>query len=224
MFEDEIKMEEKSSGIVPLLLVLALAAAIIGGGAYLYLDSKKALSPQEAASLVSSILKAQGPATLHFHSGFVKPSMDEKPRDPHYRLLEYAGLVKLAPVKGKSMMQITLTPAANATFMKIPDVIQKKELDGTTSYTVPLADRKLVQVSKVIMKTPQLAQVEYTWQWQPTKLGDIFDASGPLFAKLNTWDRSTLIQKYGADFYHAQPQTAAIAFVRSQKGWKVYTE
>jgi hypothetical protein len=224
MFEDEIKMEEKSSGIIPLLLVLALAFAIIGGGAYLYFDSKKALSPQEAATLVASILKAQGPATVHFHSGYVKPSVDEKPRDPHYRLLEYAGLLKLAPVKGKDAMQVTLTPVANATFMKIPDVIQKKELDGTTSYTVPLADRKLVQVSKVIMKAPQLAQVEYTWQWQPTKLGDIFDASGSLFAKLNTWDRSTLIQKYGADFYHAQPQTATIAFVRGQKGWKVYTE
>ncbi len=224
MFEDEIKMEEKSSGIVPLLLVLALAAGIIGGGAYLYLESKKTLTQQDAATLVNSILKAQGPATVHFHSGFVKASVDERPRDPHYRLMEYAGLVKVAPVKGKDAMQITLTPVADATFMKIPEVVQKKELDGTTSYTVPLAERKLVQVSKVTMKTPQLAEVEYRWQWQPTKLGDVFDASGPLFGKLNTWDRSTLIQKYGADFYHSDAKTATIAFVRSQNVWKVYTE
>jgi len=37
MFEEEIKMEEKSSNIVPLLLVLALAAAaVIAGRVVLY--------------------------------------------------------------------------------------------------------------------------------------------------------------------------------------------
>ena len=225
MFEEEIKMEEKSSNVVPLLLVLALAFAIIGSAAYFYLDSKKTLTQQEAAALLDSLIKAQAPATVHFHAGLVKPSMDERPRDPHYRLLEIAGFVKLAEQKRSDKVEVTLTPLAESTFMKIPDVAQQKEKDGTTSFTVPLARRKLVQVAKVTMKTPQLAHVEYTWQWVPTEMGNVFDASAPQFSKLNTWDRATLIQKYGADYYHAQPQTGFIEFVRAkQGGWKIYNE
>ena len=32
--------------------------------------------------------------------------------------------------------------------------------------------------------------------------GDLFDAAGPAVKAFNTWDRSTLIDKYGANFYH----------------------
>jgi len=225
MFEEEIKMEEKSSNIVPLLLVLALAAAIVGSAAYFYLDSKKTLTDQEATVLVDSLIKAQAPATLHFHAGVVKPSIDERPHDPHYTLLEHTGFVKLANQKRSDNVDVTLTPLAESTFMKIPDVVKQQEKDGTTAFTVPLARRKLVQIAKVTMKTPQLAHVEYTWQWVPTQMGDVFDASTPEFSKLNTWDRATLIQKYGADYYHGQPQSAFIDFVRAkQGGWKIYNE
>ncbi|MBV9086825.1 MAG: hypothetical protein JOY79_05020 [Acidobacteriaceae bacterium] len=225
MFEDEIALEQKSSNVVPLLLILALVAAIVGSAAYFYLDSKKTLTQQEATTLVDSLIKAQAPATVHFHAGLVKPSIDERPRDPHYRFLERTGFVKLADQKRSDKVQVSLTPLAEATFIKIPDVIKQQEKDGTTSFTVPLARRKLVQVAKVTMKTPQLAHVDYTWQWEPTAMGNVFDASTPEFGKLATWDRATLIQKYGADYYHAQPQTASIEFVRGkQGGWKIYNE
>jgi len=225
MFEEEIKMEEKSSNVVPLLLVLALVAAIVGTAAYYYLDSKRTLTQQEATVLVDSLMKAQPPATVHFHAGVVKPSIDERPHDPHYTLLEHAGYVKLINEKRSDKVQVSLTPLAESTFMKIPDVIKEKEKDGTTAFTIPLAHRKLVQVAKVTMKTPQLAHVDYTWQWIPTEMGNVFDASTAEFGKLNTWDRATLIQKYGADYYHAQPQTASIEFVRGkQGGWKIYNE
>ena len=225
MFEDEIEMEKKSSNIIPLLLILALVGAIFGAVAYYYVDSRKTLTQQEAVNLVDALLTAQGPASLHFHCGLVKPSIDERPRDPHYRLLQRAGYVKLAESRRGESLQVSLTPLAESTFMKIPDLIQKQEKDGSTSITVPLARRKLVQVAKITMKTPQLARVDYTWQWVPTELGNVFDASTPEFGKMNTWDRATLIQKYGADYYHVQPQTASIAFVRAkQGGWKIYNE
>ncbi|MBV9609893.1 MAG: hypothetical protein JO187_10080, partial [Acidobacteria bacterium] len=174
MFEDEIALEQKSSNVVPLLLILALVAAIVGSAAYFYLDSKKTLTQQEATTLVDSLIKAQAPATVHFHAGLVKPSIDERPRDPHYRFLERTGFVKLADQKRSDKVQVSLTPLAEATFIKIPDVIKQQEKDGTTSFTVPLARRKLVQVAKVTMKTPQLAHVDYTWQWEPTAMGNVF--------------------------------------------------
>jgi hypothetical protein len=41
----------------------------------------------------------------------------------------------------------------------------------------------------------------------------------------NTWDRGTLIDKYGAKFYHAAPVHAVIAVTRNDKGvWQISPE
>jgi len=223
LFEAEVKMEKQSS-ILPLLLLLSLMAAVLGVVAYVVLEirARQPLSSKQAASVVESIIKAQGPAVIHFHAGLVMPSVDEKPRDPHYRLLEKAGIVKTAKATGGGTM-VSVLPAGER-LSSIPGFKKWKNADGTTSYAIPLAERQLVEISKVTMNGVNDAAVEYTWKWVPNQLGDDFDAAGERVKAFNTWDRSTLIDKYGADFYHAAPTRASVNLMRTDKGWKIATE
>ena len=224
MFEDEVRMEKQSS-VLPLLLLLSLIAAVLGVVAYVVLEirARQPLTAKEASAIVESVIKSQGPATTHFHGGLVMPSVDEKPRDPHYRLLEKAGLVKAAKAAGGGTL-VTLTPLGERLTTSIPGYKKWKNTDGTTSYAIPLAERQLVEISKVTMNGVNDAQVEYSWRWVPNQLGDDFDAAGTLVKSFNTWDRATLIDKYGADFYHGDAMRASINLMRTDKGWKIATE
>jgi hypothetical protein len=224
LFEAEVKMEKQSS-ILPLLLLLSLMAAVLGVVAYVVLEirARQPLSSKEAASIVESILKSQGPAIAHFHGGLVMPSVDEKPRDPHYRLLEKVGVVKTAKAAGGGTM-VTLMPLGQRLETSVPGFKKWKNADSTTSYSVPLAERHLVEISKVTMSGVNDAVVEYTWKWVPNQLGDDFDAAADGVKSFNTWDRATLIEKYGADFYHGAPTRATVNLARTDKGWKIATD
>ncbi len=224
IFEAEVKMEKQSS-ILPLLLLLCLMAAVLGVVAYVVLEvrARQPLSAKEAVPVVQSILQAQGPAITHFHAGLVMPSVDEKPRDPHYRLLEKLALVKTAKAAGGGTM-VTVTSAGDRLLTSIPGIKKWKNADGTTSYAIPLATRQLVDISKVTMNGVNNAAVDYTWKWVPNQLGDDFDAAGSLVKSFNTWDRATLIDKYGADFYRADPARASVSLMRTDKGWQIATE
>ena len=224
LFEAEVKLEKQSS-ILPLLLLLSLMAAVLGVVAYVVLEirARQPLSTTEASTVVKSILQAQGPATTHFHAGLVMPSVDEKPRDPHYRLLEKIGVVKTAKTSGGGTM-VSVTPLGERMTTSIPGFKKWKNADGTISYAIPVAERQLVDVSKITMNGVNDAIVEYTWKWVPNKLGDDFDAASSLVKSFNTWDRATLIDKYGADFYHGDPTRASVNLVRTDKGWKIATE
>jgi hypothetical protein len=226
MFEQEIEMEQRSSSVVPLLLILALVAVIVGTAGYWFVQSRKVLTQQDATIVVTSILKAQGPAMLRFHTGTVKSSVNEKPRDPHYRLLQKAGLVKVSPVKGKNeTFDIALTPKGEAELTAFPEFQKTKEKDGSLALAVPLARRKLVEVNKVTMNGPSMARVEYTWKWEPTPVGDLFDANGQLIKAFNLWDTQALIEKYGANFYHGDAQKVAVNLVKTDTGsWQVMSE
>ena len=226
MFEQELEMEKRSSSVVPLLLILALAGVIIGTVGYWVVQSKKVLTQQDAATAVTAILKAQGPAVVRFHTGTVKSSINEKPRDPHYKLLEKAGYVKLAPVKGKSdVYNIALTPKGEKELPAFPEFQKGQEKDGTLAMQVPLARRKLVAITKVTMNSPSMARVEYTWKWEPTSLGDVFDANGAMIKAFNIWDTQALIEKYGANFYHADPRKTVVNLVKTDKGsWQVMSD
>ena len=222
MFEAEVELEKRSS-FGPLLLVIALLATILGLITYIFMQSRQHLAPAEAAQVVSSLLHAQGPASVQFHGGMVVASVNDRPTDPHYRLLEKAGLVKIGKQQGRTT-PIIVTAVAQKEFQAIPEFRQWKDKDGTDVYFVPLAERKLAQVSSVTMKSPTIAQVEYAWKWEANKIGEMFDASGSLVKGFNTWDRATLIQKYGANFYHAEPTKTSVTLVRSEKGWQIATD
>jgi len=223
MFEQEIEMEKRESSVVPLLLISVLILAILGAAGYFVVQTRQVLAAPEATSIVNQVIQTQGPATVYFHTGLVQPSMNDKPEDPHYRLLAKLGLVTLGKptVKG---YPVALTPKGTELLKQIPDVKQTTEKDGEVAYRVPLADRKLVAISKITMTSTGHATVEYLWKWEPNVLGESFDASGDAVKSFNTWDRGTLIQKHGAGFYHDPPQRAAIATVKEDKGWQLATE
>ena len=226
MFEDQIKMEERSSNVMPLLMALALIVAIVGGIGYFIMESKRTLTQEQATQVVSAMLKAQGPAKVHFHTGGrVEPSMDERPFDPHYRLLEKLGVVMLGKTTYKGL-EVKLTPDGLEELKKC-GATEEKNADGTDAYTVPLANRKLIAVSKIDMTRPGMAKVEYSWNWEPTVMGKDFDANSKAMAALSVWDRTLLIQKYGADFYqNAEPKKVAISLTWDSKlnNWKPFVE
>jgi len=226
LFAAEIEMEKKSSNLFPLLLIAGLVV-VVGGTIYYFVKgAKDVLTVPAATTAVSQILSAQGPATIRFSTGTVVSSINEKPQDPHYKLLSKAGVVVTKPkAKGSTSLIVTMTDTGNTLLSNIDGVQKGKNPDDTTTYLVPLAQRKLISVDKVTMLKPHLAQVEYTWQWKPNRLGQEFDASGSLVKSFSTWDRSTLIKSYGVDFYSAAPTKASIVLLEANDGtWKPYTE
>jgi hypothetical protein len=226
MFEQELELEQKSSSVVPLLLILALTGVIIGTAGYWFVQSRRVLTQQEASSVVTAILKAQGPAVLRFHTGSVKSSINEKPRDPHYKLLEKAGLVKLSPVKGTyETFDIALTPKGDKDLPAFPEFQKGQEKDGATAIQVPLARRRFVEITNITMNGPSLARVEYKWKWEPTTLGEVFDANGQMIKSFSIWETQSLIEKYGANFYHGDAKKVAVNVVKNDKGtWQLMSE
>jgi hypothetical protein len=221
MFEAEVAMEKRSS-FMPLLLMLCLVAAIVGLATYVLLQvrGKTPLSAQQANGIVAATLQGPGPAIIHFRTGLVKN--DEKLADPNYRLLEKAGIVKLAKAPRGSVL-VSLTPEGERLLTSVPGFKKEKETDGTFLYQAPLAQRQLVGIAGVNMNGADNAIVEYNWKWVPNQLGDVFDAGGPLVKSFNLWERQTLINKYEADFYHGNPTKSTLALVRNGRGWKIST-
>ena len=226
MFEQEIEMEKTQSSVVPLLLIVCLIISVVGVAGYYLIQSRKVVSKQEATSIVTASLKGQGPATIQFRTGMVKASVADKPHDPNYRLLEKAGLIKLGKDTGtyKQITPIAITADGERLLKELPDVSKINDKDGTVLYVVPIAQRRLVEVSKVTMLSPSRATVDFSWKWEPNKLGSLFDAAGSMVKSFNTWDRATLIQKYGADFYHKDPVPVTLSLAKANAGWQINNE
>jgi len=222
MFEQELEMEKKSSSIIPLLLMVVLIVGIVGVSLYFVIESRKVLSTAEATPIVVALMNGQKPATLHFETGNITADESEKLREPHYRLLEKEGYLKIGKQSG-SKTPVSLTPQGQAFLAEVPGVKQSKNKNGNDEYVVPMGQRKLLEVSKVTMESANKAIIEYSWKWEPTKAGDLFDAAGPAVKQFNTWERTALIDKYGASFYHGDPTKVVVTLVKNYYGWKVAT-
>ncbi len=224
MFEQEVELEKHESSVVPILLIVTMIVCIVGVAGYYVWQNKQVISNADAGNAISTILRQQGPTTVRFHVGMVKPSVAENPEGPHYRLLEKAGLVKLGKASQHGV-PVALTSDGQKLLSEIPNVSQAKEKDGTDLYVVPLAERRLVDISKITMNSPTRATIIYSWKWEPNRLGNLFDASGSLVKSFNTWDRSTLIDKYGANFYHGDPTKVQIVLTKPDNGpWQPFVE
>lgn len=226
MFEQEIELEKRESSVVPLLLIVALILAVVGVAGYYLMESRKVLTNQQATQIVTATLKAQGPATVQFHVGMVKSSINEKPHDPHYALLQKAGVLKLGRDTGQygTITPVTLTAEGRKLLADLPGVTKNTEKDGTDVYVVPLAERTLLGISSITMNSPTRATVSYTWKWEPNKLGNLFDASGSMVKSFNTWDRAKLIERYGANFYHGDPTSITLVLAKGDQGWQIAVE
>ncbi|MFY9676280.1 MAG: hypothetical protein WB817_04370 [Terriglobales bacterium] len=223
MFEQELELEKKTSSIVPLLLIVSLIVAIAGVSLYFVMESRRVLTTAEATPVIQSNIESLGPVTLKFGTGILATSVDQRPHDPQYRLLEKEGYLKIGKdVKYKT--PVSLTSKGEEWLNSIPGVKKEKDKDNNEEYTVPLAERKLGSVGTITMLSPSKATVEYTWKWETTKGGDLFDAAGPAVKAFNTWDRSTLIDKYGANFYHGAPVKVTVLLVKDVKGWALSNE
>jgi hypothetical protein len=221
LFAAEIEMERKSGNFMPTVLILALVLIIGGAIIYFVKSANDVLTVPLATDVIKQVLKAQ-PATVRFSTGTVA-SLSGNP-EPHYNLLAKAGIITTKP-KGHAELIVDLNPAGEKVLSEIEGVQKTTKTDKTVTYVVPLAERKLVEVNKITMIKPRLAQVEYTWKWLPNRLGKEFDASGSLVKSFSTWDRSTLIKSYGVDFYGAAPTKAVIVLIRENDGsWKPYKE
>jgi len=220
MFEQEVELEKSQSSTVPLLLIVALILAIVGVAGYFIWQNTRVLSMQEASTLVSQTLQQRGPVVIEVHAGNLVSNVNLKPHDPNYVLLEKAGLLKVGRDKGR-ITPVQLTSKGQHLLMESAGMKKIHEPDGTDVYTVPIAQRRLLEVSKVTNNSPTRATVEYTWQWEPSSFGEMFDASGSLVQSFNTWDRATLIKKYGADFYHANPTKSLLVLSKGDTGWQI---
>jgi predicted transcriptional regulator len=218
MFEEELELEKKESSILPLLLIVGFVAAILGVAGYFYKESRRVLTNEEATALANAVLKAQAAPVVHFHTGQV----DDNTADPHYRLLEKAGLIKIGKLQ-KSKTPVNLTPKGEELLASIPDV-KKEAKETSTAYSVPLATRKFISVTEITKQSPTKATFTYTWNWEPNRLGDIFDANGPIVQGFNTWDRSVLIDKYGVNFYHGDTRSNTLRANRDENKWGIATD
>jgi len=223
MFEQEVELEQEQSSVVPLLLITVLILVIVGSVGYFLWDNRQVLTVQEANGIVSAALTASGPTTIYFETGMVTPSDRTKPRDPNYRLLEKAGFLKLGKEKSVKF-PVELTSAGKQQLQALAGVQRSARKDGVEAYTVPIARRTLIQLGNITMKGPRRATVEFTWKWETNSWGDVFDASGPMVKSFNTWERATLIDKYGAKYYHAEPTKAVLAVVKTDTGWRIQEE
>ncbi len=132
MFEQELEMEQRQSSVVPLLLIVAMIMAFVGVAGYYVVQNRKVLPAAEASSLIASSLKQDGPITFQFKVGPVIGSVQDRPHDANYRLLEKAGLITIGKDKGR-ITPITMTAAGAKLFAEIPGVTQTKDpKDATT--------------------------------------------------------------------------------------------
>jgi hypothetical protein len=83
-----------------------------------------------------------------------------------------------------------------------------------------LAYRKLVAVGQMTRLNQETFRVQYTWQWQTTKAGEMFDVAGDLVQALPSYERGLLINQHGAKYYHAAPTQASIVLLKGDHGWE----
>jgi len=221
MFEQELELEKKSSSWGPLILVVCFVGLIVGVVGYYVFQMKKGLTQAEANNIVEAVLKAKVP-TVTFRSGKVEADGSEQPKDPHYKVLEKAGLLTVKDVNWNTNM-VEVTEGGEKVFSSISGFQKKDNADKTVSYIVPLATRKLIKIDSVTMANPNSAKVEYEWQWVPNQIGELFDLSGNNLESYSTWDHQKLIDKYGADFYHSAAKKETLDLVKRDKGWQINT-
>jgi hypothetical protein len=218
MFEEEIEMEKKEgSSFGPVVIILLLVGLFVGGIGVVVFQSKESLKPEQATAAVEAKLNSTVPISVTFHVGNVGYTNAEKPSDAQYKLFEKAGFLKIGKGKGYAE-QVDLTPAGRQFLASFPDVKGVPEKGGVTGYTLPLASRKLVSVGNITKLGHHKFQVQYTWAWQTTKAGDLFDIAGNLVQSLPSYDRSMLIDQHGANYYHAAPAQATVQLTKGDNG------
>ncbi len=225
MFEEELEFDKKEGGgFGPVLIIVLMVCIVVGGVGYMVWQGMQTLKPDEATKALTAALEQRGPAAVRFQTGHLTyTNAVDSIMDPQYKLLQKLGIVTLKSEKDGSL-QVALTPEGEKRISAFPELKKKDDKDGTVLYSVPLAKRVLVKVGKIKRLSASTAEVQYSWKWQPNDLGKDFDASSPAVQTFSTYERSMLIQKYGVDFYSAQPQEVTVKMVKLYNGWQFATD
>src|SRR5271166_2294651 len=165
LFAAEVEMEKKSSNFGPLIMIAALVFVVGGTIFYFFKTSREVLTVPVVTNSVNEILKSEGGGKIHFSVGTIVSSVNEKPMDPHYKLLAKAGILTIKPKRWNSIYA-NLTPGGEKVMAEIKGGDKGKNSDGNTTYVVPLAERKIVSIDKITMIKLHLARVDYTWKWE----------------------------------------------------------
>ncbi len=221
MFEQEMELEEhEGRGFGPIIIIIIMIVILVGGVAYMVIENNRMLKPTEASLVIENGLKTRPASQVKFHTGRIVASANDTADRPQYKLLADAGLLTIKTDKKSGAADVALTADGEAMLKSIPGVVKKDESDGTVAYAVPLASRKFMKVDNIVKNSAKRFTVTYSWQWVPNKLGDIFDADGTYVKKFPTYDRTVLIDKYGADFFHAQPISETADIVQGADNWE----
>lgn len=219
MSEPARELERQQSTVILHLLMVTLTIVLIGVAGYFLLHGRAPLTRSQATGVLAKVLEGEGPTTVSFHTGLVKSTPDENPRDPRYRLLVSLGIIRVAP--GNSASRVSLTAKGRDVLKEIPGVKRSTDVDGAEAYVVPLAVVQLDEVSSIRMSGHDHAVVDFTWLWKPNRLGEGFDAASLRETTFTGEERAFLINKHGARYYHQPPTKATIALVRSEAGWQL---
>jgi hypothetical protein len=224
MFEEELKMEsDQGSNWIPYLAVAALLAVLLGTVVYFVMFTHQTLTPEQATTAVTAALK--GPAVTTFKTGKIAYSQSENVTGANYKLLQKHGYLTTTKSKNGDGTA-KLTPAGEKLLASIPGVTKEADKDGSTTYKVPLATRKLVNIDNIAKISPTRFQVTYTWAWVTNPLGDYFDIASDSIQKsgFTAWEKQSLIDKYGATFFHKDQKKVTVPVVKTGKGWQVSEE
>src|ERR1039457_7549025 len=131
LFAAEIEMEKKSSSFGPLVMILVLVLAVGGTIFYFVKTSREVLTAPVATNSINQILQSQGGGKIHFSVGTIVSSVNEKPMDPHYKLLAKAGILTIKP-KSWNSIYATMTPSGEKLLDGIKGVDKGKNSDGNT--------------------------------------------------------------------------------------------
>jgi hypothetical protein len=220
MFEQELEMEKKEgSAFGPVLIILLLIGLFVGGIGFVIFQGKQTPKSAEASAIVETKLKSAGPVMVTFDTGNLSYATGESPADPQYKLLANAGILKIVKTKPDGA-QVELTPAGKQFLASFPDVKGAPGQNHRIVYTLPLAYRKLVAVGQMTRLNQETFRVQYTWQWQTTKAGEMFDVAGKLVQALPSYERGLLIDQHGAKYYHAPPAQTSIVLMKGDHGWE----
>jgi hypothetical protein len=170
-------MERKTPMTKPSLRIsfLSVVAALLIAEMGTSCSSSRELTRSRAAQLIQ---KAQGFAEPYVAvippAGYVIDEMAF--RLPVYSVLR--GFESLGFVEFKWKRRDPVTGDWHATFLTPRGKDESKGWAPTAQggWTVPLADRALVEVTGIATESQGNAEVEFTWKWIPNKMGDALSA------------------------------------------------
>jgi cell division protein FtsL len=70
MFQEEVKTDDRTSSMTPMLLIAAICLTIVGTAVYVVHEARKGMSDAEAKRAVTAMLEKRGPALVLFVPGW----------------------------------------------------------------------------------------------------------------------------------------------------------